>query len=99
MSCLTSSYFCKKQLIMKLKHLFIISSTIFFNILNSQYREWEDLSVFSINTEDPHATFYPYSSEDNLLNLDLTKSELYKSLNREDNFSKRRFTSKNVFFK
>ena len=71
---------------MKLKNLFIISSTIFFNILNSQYREWEDLSVFSINTEDPHATFYPYSSEDNLLNLDLTKSELYKSLNGTWNF-------------
>ena len=66
---------------MKLKHLFIISSIIFYNILNSQYREWEDLSVFSVNTEDPHATFYPFSNENNLLSLDLTKSELYKSLN------------------
>ena len=71
---------------MKLKHLFIISSIIFYNVLNSQYREWEDLSVFSVNTEDPHATFYPFSSENNLLNLDLTKSELYKSLNGTWNF-------------
>ena len=66
---------------MKINHLLIIISIIFYNVLNSQYREWEDLSVFSINTEDPHATFYPFSSENNLLNLDLTKSELYESLN------------------
>ena len=71
---------------MKINHLLIIISIIFYNVLNSQYREWEDLSVFSVNTEDPHATFYPFSSENNLLNLDLTKSELYKSLNGTWNF-------------
>jgi len=71
---------------MKINYLLIISSIIFYNVLNSQYREWEDLSVFSVNTEDPHATFYPFSSENNLLNLDLTKSELYKSLNGTWNF-------------
>ena len=66
---------------MKINHLLLIISIIFYNVLNSQYREWEDLSVFSVNTEDPHATFYPFSSENNLLNLDLTKSKLYESLN------------------
>ena len=71
---------------MKINHLLLIISIIFYNVLNSQYREWEDLSVFSVNTEDPHATFYPFSSENNLLNLDLTKSELYKSLNGTWNF-------------
>ncbi|MBT3443290.1 MAG: DUF4981 domain-containing protein [Flavobacteriaceae bacterium] len=71
---------------MKINYLLIISSIIFYNVLNSQYREWEDLSVFSVNTEDPHATFYPFSSENNLLNLDLTKSELYESLNGTWNF-------------
>ena len=57
--------------------LFLISSTI----INSQYREWEDLSVFSINTEKSHATFYPFSSEKHLLENDFTNNELYKSLN------------------
>ena len=62
--------------------LFLISSTI----INSQYREWEDLSVFSINTEKSHATFYPFSSEKHLLENDFTNNELYKSLNGQWDF-------------
>ena len=62
--------------------LFLISSTI----INSQYREWEDLSVFSINTEKSHATFYPFSSEKHLIENDLSNNELYKSLNGKWDF-------------
>ena len=62
--------------------LFLISSTI----INSQYREWEDLSVFSINTEKSHATFYPFSSEKHLFENDFSNNELYKSLNGKWDF-------------
>ena len=35
---------------------FLIFSIIF---SNAQYKEWEDLSTFKINTEEPHSFYIP----------------------------------------
>ena len=69
----------------KIKSL-ILLSIISITFLNGQNREWEDLSVFSLNTEKPHATFYPFSSEKLLLENDLNKNPLYYSLNGDWDF-------------
>ena len=44
---------------------------LFFNS-NAQYKEWEDLSIFKINTEDPHTFFIP---------KDINGDSITKSLN------------------
>ena len=44
-------------------------------------REWEDLSVYSINTEKPRATFMPYDTEDKVFRDDYRASPYYKLLN------------------
>ncbi|MDH5609935.1 MAG: DUF4981 domain-containing protein, partial [Cyclobacteriaceae bacterium] len=48
---------------------------------------WEDLSVFSVHTEAPHATFVPFSSESTALSLDERESPFYQSLNGEWDFT------------
>ena len=71
---------------MKKIKLFFLLSVLGFTFLNAQNREWEDLSVFSINTEKPHATFYPFSNEQLVMENDLNKNPLYYSLNGEWDF-------------
>ena len=66
--------------------LSILFSYLVITISFAQNREWEDLSVFTVNTEYPHATFYPFQSEEESLKDDLTKNNLYKSLNGEWDF-------------
>lgn len=61
-----------------LKVVFIL----FLNSAFSQtYREWEDLAVFSINTEDAHATLNLFENEQQALELKKEASPLYQSLN------------------
>jgi beta-galactosidase len=61
-----------------LKVVFIL----FLNAAFSQtYREWEDLAVFSINTEDAHATLNLFENEAQALELTKEASPLYQSLN------------------
>ncbi len=67
----------------KLTCLFFLIGFLF---SNGQKREWEDLSIFSLNTEEPHSTFYPFSSEKELLNRVLSNNDLHKSLNGEWDF-------------
>ena len=71
---------------MKKTKLFFLLSVLGFTFLNAQYREWEDLSVFSINTEKPHATFYPFSNEQLVMENDLNNNVLYETLNGEWDF-------------
>ena len=66
---------------MKKIKLFFLLSVLGFTFLNAQNREWEDLSVFSINTEKPHATFYPFSNEQLVMENDLYNNVLYETLN------------------
>ena len=66
---------------MKKIKLFFLLSVLGFTFLNAQNREWEDLSVFSINTEKPHATFYPFSNEHLVMENDLNNNVLYETLN------------------
>ena len=66
---------------MKKIKLFFLLSVLGFTFLNAQNREWEDLSVFSINTEKPHATFYPFSNEQLVMENDLNNNVLYETLN------------------
>ena len=73
--------FNKVLIFMKNFHLFTFFIFLNFTFLHSQNYEWEDLSIFSINTEKPHATFYPFNSEKLLLDNDLTKNSLYNLLN------------------
>ena len=56
------------------------------SFVNSQNREWEDLSIFSINTEKPHATFYPFASEKLLLENNFKNNNLYTLLNGQWDF-------------
>ena len=56
------------------------------SFVNSQNREWEDLSIFSINTEKPHATFYPFASEKLLLENNFKNNNLYNLLNGQWDF-------------
>ena len=72
--------------IMKNFKLFVLLVFLSSTCLNGQNREWEDLSVFTINTEKPHATFYPFSNEKLLIENDLSENTLYSSLNGKWNF-------------
>ena len=71
---------------MKKIKLFFLLSVLGFTFLNAQNREWEDLSVFSINTEKPHATFYPFSNEQLVMENDLNNNVLYETLNGKWDF-------------
>ncbi|MDG3581114.1 glycoside hydrolase family 2 TIM barrel-domain containing protein [Galbibacter pacificus] len=48
---------------------------------SQKHPEWEDLSVVSVNREEPHATFYVYNSLEEAKKNDFEKSENYKLLN------------------
>ena len=53
----------------------------FITISFSQYREWEDLSVFKINTEEPHSFYIPYNKAGDSLTQTLNGTwdfKLYK---------------------
>ena len=71
---------------MKKIKLFFLLSVLGFTFLNAQNREWEDLSVFSINTEKPHATFYPFINEQLVMENDLNNNVLYETLNGKWDF-------------
>jgi len=53
----------------------------FSSAFSQEYREWEDLSVFSVNTEEAHATLNLFQNEQQALNLTKEASPLYQSLN------------------
>ena len=78
--------FIKVLNFMKKNNLFTVLIFLHFTFLHSQNREWEDLSIFSINTEKPHATFYPFSNEKLLIENDLKNNNLYTLLNGEWDF-------------
>ena len=71
---------------MKKNILFTALFFIYCSLLSSQNREWEDLSIFSINTEKPHATFYPFGSEKLLLENNFKNNNLYTLLNGQWDF-------------
>lgn len=68
--------FSKYKLVLNVAFLLFISSTF-----SQEYREWEDLSVFSINTEDAHTTLNLFQNESQALKLNKEQSTLYQSLN------------------
>ena len=39
-------------------------------------KDWENPQVNQINTEEPHATFIPYSTSEKALNNDLKENEI-----------------------
>ena len=63
----------------------VVLNLIFILFINStfsqEYHEWEDLSVFSINTEEAHATLNLFQNEIQALKLNKEQSSLYQSLN------------------
>ncbi len=67
-------------------------------LLFAQSPEWEDLSVFSVNTEPAHATFTPYVDEAAAMRLE--NSTMKVSLNGEWDFklSQNPFEKPNDFF-
>ena len=71
-----------------MKKIKFLSAIFFLSLffLYSQNREWEDLSIFSINTEKPHATFYPFKSEKFLLENDIKNNDLFMFLNGDWDF-------------
>lgn len=56
----------------------VFSST---SIFSQSQPEWEDLSVFSINTQEAHATLNLFQNEKQALELSKEDSPLYQSLN------------------
>ncbi len=71
---------------MKKNILYTVLIFMYCSFVNSQNREWEDLSIFSINTEKPHATFYPFSNEKLLLENNFKNNNLYNLLNGQWDF-------------
>ena len=71
---------------MKKNILYTVLVFMYCSFVNSQNREWEDLSIFSINTEKPHATFYPFASEKLLLENNFKNNNLYNLLNGQWDF-------------
>ncbi|MFV0291477.1 MAG: glycoside hydrolase family 2 TIM barrel-domain containing protein [Mangrovibacterium sp.] len=49
--------------------------------------DWENEKIFAINKEEPHATFYTYSTEQEALKDDFAESEYYISLNGDWKFN------------
>ena len=58
--------------------LFLITTTLSFG---QDIPDWENPAVISRNTERPHATLQPYTSEATALKFDRTASPYFKSLN------------------
>ena len=71
---------------MKKNILFAALILMYCSFINSQNREWEDLSIFSINTEKPRATFYPFTNEKLLLENNFKSNNLYTLLNGQWDF-------------
>jgi len=67
---------------MNLVVLFFITNTY------SQYREWEDLSVFKINTEEPHSFFIPYDKAGDSLTKTLNGTWDFKLYKIDDDIPK-----------
>jgi len=60
----------------------------FITITYSQYREWEDLSVFKINTEEPHSFFIPYDKAGDSLTKTLNGTWDFKLYKIDDDIPK-----------
>ena len=60
----------------------------FITISFSQYREWEDLSVFKINTEQPHSFFIPYDKAGDSLTKTLNGTWDFKLYKIDDDIPK-----------
>ena len=60
----------------------------FITISFSQYREWEDLSVFKINTEQPHSFFIPYDKAGDSLTQTLNGTWDFKLYKIDDDIPK-----------
>ena len=61
----------------------------FITISHSQYREWEDLSVYKINTEDPHSFFIPYNKVGDSLSQSLNGTWDFKLYKNDDEVPER----------
>ncbi len=68
----------KKIDLRKFVVLIIISTS---SLFSQTQKEWEDLSVYSINTEAAHATLKVYANEKESFDLPFEQSSLYQSLN------------------
>jgi beta-galactosidase len=64
---------------MKLLALSLV--TFCFSALYSQSNDWENPAVFSVNTEQAHATMYPYPSVQDAIDGNLNDNPLYINLN------------------
>lgn len=53
---------------------------------SQKVNDWENLSVISINTEQPHATFVPYDDEKKVFEDDYNSSPYFKLLNGDWKF-------------
>ena len=69
---------------MKKSFNFILLITFLSSLLNSQVPDWENLSVFKVNTTKPHAHFELYGSK--IQKLNKKKSNLEELLNGEWSF-------------
>ena len=65
---------------MKYPGTIAIALLIFFNT-NAQDPEWQNLNIFDLNKETPHATLIPFKDEQAALNNKRRASIFYKSLN------------------
>ena len=69
--------------------IFINLVVLFFITISfSQYREWEDLSVFKINTEQPHSFFIPYDKAGDSLTKTLNGTWDFKLYKIDDDIPK-----------
>ena len=61
----------------------------YITISHSQYREWEDLSIYKINTEDPHSFFIPYNKVGDSLSQSLNGTWDFKLYKNDDEVPER----------
>ncbi len=82
----------------KLTIFYLLSIFVLFKSYAAQ--EWQDLSVFKVNTEKPRATFVPYNSVEQVFDDNHFSSDRYKLLNGDWSFKWSRtpaLTPKNFF--
>lgn len=65
----------------KFLFLFFLSLIVSINLNSQKVPDWENPAVFRINNEAPHATLMPFTDKAAALSFDISKSDLFKSLN------------------
>ena len=87
---LISLFFFKFKKTTEILKIFLNIVVLFFiTILHSQYREWEDLSIYKINTEDPHSFFIPYNKVGDSLSQSLNGTWDFKLYKNDDEVPER----------